>query len=185
VSQPSNGLPVPLAAAVRQLAGKLREVLRDGMGREQPAPEVALLWQAATLINRAADGLDGGASVHPGQWVDLAGVASDIADAALQIAATGLSPAQAAAQQEEIDQGPYWGNACAYAATVQMSRPDVEGTGRTVTVDIAGDPGRALTVATEHGTEPRPHTPVSLLRVAHHLHRLGATLGEVVDGPAR
>jgi hypothetical protein len=44
---------------------------------------------------------------------------------------------------------------------------------------------RTLSVAADGGPAPqlRPHSAATLLRTAHHLHRLAATLGEVVLEP--
>jgi hypothetical protein len=187
MTQTSTGLPAGVAAAVRQLADQLHDAMRVEMVRDQPAPEVTLLWQAAKLINGAAGGLDFGdpqdpTDRHVAQWVDVAGIASDLADLALQIAAAGMSPAEAAAQQERIDVDALdWAEAAAYAGTIELSPPDPDGNSPRITVAIAGDPARTLTVTGDHGPALRPHTAASLLRVAHHLHRLGGALGDVVD----
>jgi hypothetical protein len=193
VTQPGTGLPADVVVAVRQLADQLHNALHAEMLHADPAPEVALLWQAAKLINGAAGGLDFGEPTdasdrHFVQWYDVADMASDIANAALGIAAAGMSTAEAVRRVEsaDVDAVDGFDSAAAFAATVEVTPPNYDDIPRTLTVSIAGDPGRTLSVTAERGPapQPRPYTAATLLRVAHHLHRLGAVLGDVVEADA-
>ena len=188
-------LPVDVAAGVHQIAEQLHQVLRDEMACEHPTAEAALLWQAAKLINTAVGVLDY-STVHgaehqrrTAQWVDAAEIASDIADTALGIAAAEMTLPQAARQVEKtdvdlVDLG--FAPAAAFAGTIEVTRnpgdldaltPDV------LTVNVAGDGSRALTVTSSDNPVGRQaaHTPATLLRTAHHLQRLGAALGVAID----
>jgi hypothetical protein len=184
--QTGTGLPAHVAAEVRQLAERLHDVLHDEMVHPNPAPEVTLLWQAAKLINTAAGGLDYDTDLpatrrHAVRWSDVAAEASDVGDAALGIAAAEMSPADAAGHVERADvdaldvpDAP----ALAFAAIVKLTPPlDVDA--RPLAVAIADDPARTLTIADQPG--PHPYTAAQLLRVAHHLHRLGGALGDVLS----
>ncbi|MEV4212548.1 hypothetical protein [Micromonospora sp. NPDC049662] len=182
------GLPADVAARVRTLADQLHGALRDEMLRKDPAPEVLALWQTAKLINAAAGGLDDHGepetSVHTSRWVEVAFNASDIADTALRITGSRMSLPDAAAYVERADVDALdvpFNAATAYAATVELTPAhDGEDYALPVTVAVAGDPERTLTVAGR--PNPRPYTAGQLLRVAHHLDRLGAALGDVVIG---
>ncbi len=188
-------LPVDVAAGVHQIAEQLHQVLIDEMNREPPTAEAALLWQAAKLINTAVGGLDYSTvdgdeqQRRTAQWVDAAEIASDIADAALGIAAAEMTLPQAARQVEKtdvdlVDLG--FAPAAAFAGTIEVTRnpsdldaltPDV------LTVNVAGDVGRSLTMTSNDNPVPRQatHTPATLLRTAHHLQRLGIVLGVAID----
>lgn len=186
-----TSLPVDVAAGVHQIAEQLHQVLRGQMTRAEPTPEAALLWQTAKLLNTAVGALGyttGDApNPHTAQWVDAADLASDIADAALGIAAAELTLPEAVRQVEKtavdlVDLG--LSPATASSGTIEVTRNPGDQdalTADVVAVQVAGDPGRALTVTSPDQPEPANHTPSTLLRTAHHLHRLGATLGEVVD----
>ncbi len=73
----------------------------------------------------------------------------------------------------------------AYGGVIELTPPDYPDTSRTLAVTIRGDMLRSLSVTADRGPapQPRPHTAATLLRTAHHLHRLAAVLGEVVLEP--
>ncbi|WP_207921361.1 hypothetical protein [Micromonospora sp. KC721] len=120
--------------------------------------------------------------MHTSRWSEVAFNASDIADTALRIAGSDMSLPDAVAHVERADvialDVPF-NAATAFAATVELTPAhDGEDYAPPVTVTVAGDPERTLTVP--GGASPRPYTAGQLLRVAHHLDRLGAALGDVV-----
>ena len=188
-------LPVDVAAGVHQIAEQLHQVLRVEMVREHPSAEVALLWQAAKLINTAVGGLDYSTvdgdehQQRTSRWVDVAEIASDITDAALGIAAAEMTLAQAARQVEKSDVDIVdlrFAPAAAFAGTIEVTRNpgDLDAlTADVLSVKVAGNEGRALTVTSRDNPTPSQatHTPATLLRTAHHLQRLGATLGAAID----
>ncbi|MEU7802560.1 hypothetical protein AB0B10_25200 [Micromonospora arborensis] len=185
-----EGLPADVAERVRALADQLHDALRNEMVREHPAPEVRALWQAAKMVNAAAGGLDNHVepetTVHTSRWVEVAFNASDIADTALRIAGSGMSLADARAHVERADINTLdvpFNAATAFAARVELiPAHDGEDYAQPVTVAVTGDPERTLTVAGE--LSPRPYAAAGqLLRVVHHLDRLGAALGDVVIAP--
>ncbi|GGM22776.1 hypothetical protein ACFFX1_10920 [Dactylosporangium sucinum] len=193
-----SALPVDVAAGVHQVAEQLHKLLHDEMVREHPTAEARLLWQAAKLLNTAVGALDYSTldRLDPGQqrtaqWVDAAEIASDIADEALGIAAAAITLPDAARQIERtdvdlVDLG--LDQAAAFGGTITVTtNPGHLDDERTITVAIADDPGRTLTVTDPGhpaGAEAG-HTASTLLRTAHHLHRLGAVLGEAVDATDR
>lgn len=184
-------LPVDVAASVHQLAEQLHQVLREQMVREEPTAEAALLWRTAKLLNTAVGALgyttEDSPNPHTAQWVDAAELASDIADAALGIAAAELTLSEAVRQVEKtdvdlVDLG--LSPATAFSGTIEVTRnPNLDAlVDDVVVVQVAGGPDRALTVAgpaTGHG-QPQ-HTAATLLRTAHHLHRLGDALGQALS----
>jgi hypothetical protein len=102
----------------------------------------------------------------------MAEVASDIAEAALQIAAADMTVDDATKQLLTIDVNaadPADLSACAYAATVEVFQPgvDLNHDGRTLTVAIDGGNRRALTVT--HQDEPVPASPHTVALLLHHL----------------
>lgn len=156
------GLPADVAARVRTLADQLHDAVRDEILRKDPAPEVLALWQAAKMINAAAGGLDDHVepetSVHTSRWVEVAFNASDIADTALRIAGSRMSLPDAAAHVERADVDALdvpFNAATAFAATVELTPAhDGEEYAPPVTVAVAGDPERTLTVS--GGRQPAP-----------------------------
>lgn len=186
-------LPDNIAAAVRQTADDLFQTLTPAMTTASPAtPQIIALWQMAKMLSAVSGGLDFSSvpetDLPRAQWEEAAELASAIANDALTIAATGMSPEQAGNRVLETDVDMYDSDhtTAAYAGAIELTPPDwQETTHRTLTVTVRGDQHRTLSVTTDRGPAPtlRPHTAATLLRTAHHLHQLGATLGELVPEP--
>jgi hypothetical protein len=181
-----SGLPEDVAAHVRQLAEQLHDALLKQMAVAAPAPEVALLWQAAKLVNTAAGGVDyetgSVADQRFSRWWDVADIGSDIAGTAMEIAGQGLAVEHAAAQAESFGSMDAGFTTIIGGASVQLYPKDEEST-QSLTVSVDADPLHPLTVTADRGAAPtpRPYTPGSLLRVDHAMRRLGQALGDVVD----
>jgi len=188
----SAGLPDDVAAAVRQLAGQLHDVLSARMTVADPDPEVALLWQAAKLINTAAGGLDDGDdSATPDRQLargwDVADMAAYIARLAFDAAGRDRTVDQAARYAEYIEMLCGEDEVTAGSATVHLFPAAYDETKRPLTVDVCGGLAKDLIVIADGGPQipTRPHTAASLLRVAHAVHQLGQTLSPLIeDQPA-
>lgn len=186
-------LPDDIAAAVRKIADDLFQILGPAMTTADiPAPPITALWQVAKMLNAVSGGLDFGSvpetDLLRAQWGEAAELASVIANDALTVAAAGMSPEQAGNRVLDTDVDMYDSDhtTAAYAGAIELTPPDwQEATHRTLTVTVRGDQHRTLSVTTDRGPAPtlRPHTAATLLRTAHHLHQLGATLGELVPEP--
>lgn len=162
------------------------------MAVERSAPQITALWQMVKMLNAVSGGLDftsvPEADRPRAQWDEVTALAAGIVDEALAIVGDGMSTEQASVRLMETDVSDVLGNAAAYAGAIELTPPDSQETDRTltVTVTVAGDPHRTLSVTADRGPAPtpRPHTAATLLRTAHHLQQLGATLGELVIEPA-
>ena len=182
-------LPDNVASAGRQAAEDLFQALRPAMTTACPSPQVSALWQMAKLLSAVSGGLDFGSVPEVertrAQWEEAAGLASGIADKALTVIAAGMTPQQAADWRFNIDTSDVLDIAAAFGGVIELIPPDYMDTDQTLTVTIRSDKHRALSVTADRGPapQPRPHTAATLLRTAHHLHRLAAVLGEVVLEP--
>jgi hypothetical protein len=185
-------LPDPVQSAARAAAEMLFAALRPEMSATaDPRPEIAALWQTAKLLRAAAGDLD-----TPGEpaeqqrrerWEEIAGNAAFVADRALAALAGGLDLKQARdwLLDADIREQDVAGTARAYGGTIELTPPDFEDTSRTLTVTVSAGIGRTISVTADRGAAPQPreHTAETLLRTAHHLHRLGEVLGEVALEP--
>ena len=190
-----SSLPVNVATGVREAAENLRQVLQAASVRERPDTEETEVSQIARLLDRVADALQYSA-IDPverqaAQWVDVANMASHIADRALGNAGDKFTLAQAIANVRSNDSyitavGVAYGRAVAFSGSVEITwvRDERDETDRNATVAIAADEGRTLTVTSRDSPPTRPavHNPTTLLRTTHHLQRLGTALGAAIDG---
>jgi hypothetical protein len=182
------GLPGHVAAAARQAAEDLYQALRPAMATARPSPQVSALWQIVKMLNAVSGGLDLGSVPEAGRprarWEETAYLASNIADKALTITADGMTPQQAAGYLLN-NTSDVQDTAAASGGVIELTPPDYPDTSRTLSVTIGGDTLRTLSVTADRGPapQPRPHTAATLLRLAHHLHRVGAVLSDLVLEP--
>jgi hypothetical protein len=181
-------LPDDIADAARHAADRLFEALRPVMGTAAPT-QITTLWQVVKLLNAVSGGLDSDSTPEADRlrerWEETAALAANITDQALSLAATGMTPQQAADRVIKVDASDVMGTATAHGGVVELTPPDHMDTCRTLTVTIRNDAHYTLAVTADRGPapHPRPHTPATLLRTAHHLQHLAATLGELILEP--
>lgn len=183
-------LPADIAATTRDAAEALFQALRPAMAVARPDPQATALWLTAKMLSAVSGGLDFAsvpeADQTRAQWEEAAGLAATITDHALTVAGTGMTAEQAGQRLLDADGSDILDTAGAYAGVINLTPPDAQETGRTLTVTVHDDEQRTLSVTASRGPAPtpRPHTAATLLRTAHHLHQIGATLGELVLEPA-
>lgn len=190
-----DGLPRHVADAALQAADILYQAMSPAKIAYPGNPALSTLWSAAKLLNSIAGGiacdLDLGDTAerdrNRAQWDEAAYNASAITTTALKAIAAGMTPDQAADWTMHQDSYSVGAEPFAVGGTVHLMPPDIPvETGRTLTVTIADDHARTLTVTSDRGPapKPRPQTAATIVRTWHHLNQLAVIVHGLVLEPA-